>query len=123
VKPKCPVGVDLEKGKQAMQVLTETLNASCLQSTRIVTMAPGKSPASLLSYDDDWRLVLATYHAGAGCTYHALRKTKNPNNWGAIASNFSNGSTTLRCTDLATGWTEYAGLPNKTQAAVSQAIV
>lgn len=30
---------------------------------------------------------------------------------------------TLTCTDLATGWTECEGLPNKTQAAVSQAIV
>lgn len=30
---------------------------------------------------------------------------------------------TLTCTDLATGWTECEGLPNKTQAAVSQAII
>jgi hypothetical protein len=91
--PNCPGGVDLEKGKQAVQVLTETLNASCLQSARIITMVTGKSPASLLSYDDYWRLVLANYHAGAGCVYQALRKTRNPNNWSAIASNFSSGCT------------------------------
>lgn len=89
--PNCPGGVDIEKGKQAVWLLAETLNASCQQSTRIIYMTTGKSPASLLSYDDYWRLVLANYHSGAGCVYQALMKTKNPNSWGAIASNFSSG--------------------------------
>ena len=87
--PNCPGGVDLEKGNQAIRVLTETLNASCLQSTRIFNLATGKQPAAFLSYDDYWRLVLANYHAGAGCVYQALRKTGNPNNWNSIAANFS----------------------------------
>jgi hypothetical protein len=89
--PNCPGGVDLEKGNQAIRVLTETLNASCLQSTRIFNLATGKQPAAFLSYDDYWRLVLANYHAGAGCIYQALRKTGNPNNWNSIAANFSSG--------------------------------
>ena len=89
--PNCPGGVDLEKGNQAIRVLTETLNASCLQSTRIFNLATGKQPAAFLSYDDYWRLVLANYHAGAGCVYQALRKTGNPNNWNSIAANFSSG--------------------------------
>ena len=97
--PSCAGGVDLEKGKQAIQVLTETLNASCLQSTRVIYLATGKSPAALLSFEDYWRLVLANYHAGAGCVYQALRKTGNPNSWNvpeqsewdwnSIAANFS----------------------------------
>lgn len=89
--PSCAGGVDLEKGKQAVQVLTETLNASCLQSTRVIYLATGKSPAALLSFEDYWRLVLANYHAGAGCVYQALRKTGNPNSWNSIAVNFSSG--------------------------------
>jgi hypothetical protein len=89
--PSCAGGVDLEKGKQAIQVLTETLNASCLQSTRVIYLATGKSPAALLSFEDYWRLVLANYHAGAGCVYQALRKTGNPNSWNSIAANFSSG--------------------------------
>jgi hypothetical protein len=101
--PSCAGGVDLEKGKQAIQVLTETLNASCLQSTRVIYLATGKSPAALLSFEDYWRLVLANYHAGAGCVYQALRKTGNPNSWkvpersewdwNSIATNFSSGCT------------------------------
>jgi hypothetical protein len=87
--PSCAGGVDLEKGKQAVQVLTETLNASCLQSTRVIYLATEKSPAALLSFEDYWRLVLANYHAGAGCVYQALRKTGNPNSWNSIAVNFS----------------------------------
>jgi len=89
--PSCAGGVDLEKGKQAIQVLTETLNASCLQSTRVIYLATGKSPAALLSFEDYWRLVLANYHTGAGCVYQALRKTGNPNSWNSIAANFSSG--------------------------------
>ena len=99
--PNCPGGVDLEKGNQAVRVLTETLNASCLQSARIFNLATGKQPAAFLSYDDYWRLVLANYHAGAGCIYQALRKNGNPNSWNvpersewdwnSIAANFSSG--------------------------------
>lgn len=89
--PSCTGGVDFDKANQAINVLTETLNASCLQSTRIIYLATGKSPAALLSYEDYWRLVLANYHAGAGCVYQALRKTGKPNNWNSIAGNFSTG--------------------------------
>jgi hypothetical protein len=86
-----PGGVDIEKANQAIYVLTETLNASCLQSTRIIYLATGKSPSALLSFEDYWRLVLANYHAGAGCVYQALRKTSRPNSWNSIAANFSSG--------------------------------
>ena len=99
--PNCAGGVDLEKGNQAVQVLAETLTASCLQSTRVIYLATGKSPAALLSFEDYWRLVLANYHAGAGCVYQALRKTGNPTSrnvpernewdWNSIAANFSSG--------------------------------
>jgi hypothetical protein len=86
-----PGGIDLNKANQAINVLTETLNASCLQSTRIIEIATGKSPAAIMSYEDYWRFVLANYHAGVGCMYQALRKTGNPNNWNSIAGNFSSG--------------------------------
>jgi hypothetical protein len=86
-----PGGIDLDKANQAINVLTETLNASCLQSARIIELATGKSPAAIISYEDYWRFVLANYHAGAGCVYKALRKTGNPNSWNSIAGNFSSG--------------------------------
>jgi hypothetical protein len=89
--PTSPGGIDLDKAAQAINVLTETLNASCLQSTRIIELATGKSPVAIMSYEDYWRFVLANYHAGAGCMYQALRKTGNPKNWNGIAGNFSSG--------------------------------
>jgi hypothetical protein len=87
----CPGGVDIEKGKQAVLVLAETLNASCLQSARMIYLANKKTPSEILSYADYWRLVLANYQAGAGCVYQALRRTSNPKNWNNIAANFSSG--------------------------------
>jgi hypothetical protein len=89
--PRSPGGIDLDKAKHAINVLTETLNASCLQSTRIIELATGKSPVAIISYEDYWRFVLANYHAGAGCMYQALRKTSNPMDWNSIAGNFSSG--------------------------------
>ena len=99
--PSSPGGIDLEKADQAIYVLTETLNASCLQSARSIELATDKSPASLMSYEDYWRFVLANYHAGAGCMYQALRKTNNLDNrnvpegsewnWNSVAGNFSSG--------------------------------
>jgi hypothetical protein len=44
--PSSPGGIDLDKAAQAINVLTETLNASCLQSTRIIELATGKSPVA-----------------------------------------------------------------------------
>jgi hypothetical protein len=83
--------MDIEKGKQAVLVLAETLKASCLQSARIIYLETGKIPSQLMSYEDFWRLVLANYQAGAGCVYQALHRTANPNNWNSIAANFSSG--------------------------------
>ena len=89
--PTCQGGVDIEKGGLAVRVLAETLNASCSQSARVVSLATGKTPSSLMSYEDYWRLVLGNYHAGAGCIYQAIRRAGSPNSWNSIAANFSVG--------------------------------
>jgi len=87
----CSGGMDIEKGKQAVLVLAETLNASCLQSVRLIYLGTGKTPSQMMSYEDFWRLVLANYQAGAGCVYQALQRTTNPNSWNSVAANFSSG--------------------------------
>jgi hypothetical protein len=87
----CPGGLDLAKGNLAVQTLVETINASCQQSSRLIYLAMGKSPALVLSYEDYWRVVLANYHAGAGCVYQALLRDKSAGNWSAIAGNFPAG--------------------------------
>ena len=91
--PSCAGGIDPDKGGQAVTVLAETMAASCTQSARVIRMATGKSPASLMSYEDFWRFTLANYHSGAGCMYQALRRSGNPTNWPAIASGLPEGCT------------------------------
>jgi hypothetical protein len=87
----CLGGVNIERGELAVGVLAETLNASCSQSARVVSLGTGQTPSSLMPYEDFWRLVLANYHAGAGCTYQAIQRAGIPNSWNSIAANFSVG--------------------------------
>lgn len=89
--PSCVGGIDASKGARAVELLAETLAASCSQSARVIRIATGKSPASLMSYEDFWRFTLANYHSGSGCMYQALRRSGNPTNWPVIASGLPQG--------------------------------
>jgi hypothetical protein len=89
--PTCMGGINASKGIQAVGILAETLAASCSQSAHVIRMATGKTPASLMSYEDYWRFTLANYHSGSGCMYQALRRSGNPTNWPAIASGWPHG--------------------------------
>lgn len=83
--PTCTSGINASKGTQAVEMLAETLAASCSQSARVIRMATGETPASLMSYEDFWRFTLANYHSGSGCMYQALRRSGNPTSWPIIA--------------------------------------
>jgi hypothetical protein len=87
----CQGGIDPGKGEQAVKVLAETMAASCTQSARTIRIATGKSPSSLMSYEDFWRFTLANYHSGSGCMYQALRNSGNPTSWSVIAAGLPNG--------------------------------
>jgi hypothetical protein len=89
--PSCVGGIDASKGARAVDLLAETLAASCSQSARVIRIATGKAPASLMSYEDFWRFTLANYHSGSGCMYQALRRSGNPTNWPVIASGLPQG--------------------------------
>lgn len=91
--PTCTGGIDASKGTQAVEILAETLSASCSQSARVIRVATGKAPASLMSYEDYWRFTMANYHSGSGCMYQALRRSGNPTNWPIIASGLPQGCT------------------------------
>lgn len=89
--PSCVGGIDAGKGARAVEILAETLAASCSQSARVIRIATGKTPASLMSYEDFWRFTLANYHSGSGCMYQALRNSGNPTNWPVITSGLPQG--------------------------------
>jgi hypothetical protein len=89
--PSCPGGIDAEKDEPSIRIIAETLQASCLQTASLVWEHTGKAPASGMSYEDFWRLVLANYHSGAGCTANAIANIGNGMNWSwqAIANNYT----------------------------------
>ncbi|MBI9049988.1 MAG: hypothetical protein JEZ00_11245 [Anaerolineaceae bacterium] len=92
--PICPGGVDPAKADRSIQLLAETLQASCLQTASLVWEYSGKQPAALMSYEDYWRLVLANYHSGAGCTLQAISQLKMQQTgwaWRNIANQYAGG--------------------------------
>lgn len=92
----CPGGIDPAKGDKSVNVLADTLAASCTQAARIYKLGAGKQPAEMMSYEDFWRFVLADYHSGAGCLYQALRLTGYPTSWSAISTNLTGYCTSGR---------------------------
>jgi hypothetical protein len=87
----CTGGINLAKGEQAVNILAETLAASCVQSGRVISWAMGHRPFELMSYEDFWRFALANYHSGAGCMFQALQRAGNSTGWSGIAANLSPG--------------------------------
>jgi hypothetical protein len=87
----CTGGINLAKGEHAVDVVAETLAASCVQSGRVISWATGHRPADRMSYEDFWRFVLANYHSGAGCMFQALQHAGNSTGWSGIAANLSPG--------------------------------
>jgi hypothetical protein len=92
--PTCPGGVDPAKADRSMQFLAETLQASCLQTASLVWEYSGREPMALMSYEDYWRLVLANYHSGAGCTSQAISQLNVQQtswSWRNIANQYAGG--------------------------------
>jgi hypothetical protein len=89
--PSCAGGIDADKSEPSIRIIAETLQASCLQTASLVWEHTGKEPAAEMIYEDFWRLVLANYHSGAGCTANAMANIGNGTNgsWSAIANHYT----------------------------------
>lgn len=93
--PACDNGVDLDKAKKSIDLVTSLLKANCKQVDEIVKrpyqpdpdadaatatavvatiVAGGKSPA--MDYEDLWKFTLASYHSGSSCFADAVLATK-----------------------------------------------
>jgi hypothetical protein len=69
--PNCPYGVDLDKARMSVDVVSELLKANCRQVGAIL----GTKIADA-TYEDLWRFTLATYHGGVSCFYDAFDTVK-----------------------------------------------
>jgi hypothetical protein len=71
----CPTGVDLEKANESISLFANVLIANCTQIGEITTNLTDFVPGSVASYEDLWKLTIASYHAGPGCITFAMNKT------------------------------------------------
>jgi hypothetical protein len=70
--PTCANGVDLDKAKQSVGIISRLLKANCQQVDSI--LGPEISD---VNYADMWRFTLATYHGGVSCFGRAFLKVQD----------------------------------------------
>lgn len=70
---ECEWGVDLKVAGDGVQILAESLLAYCSQTGRMVANVTGQAPGRSSSYEEMWKITLASYAAGPGCLADALQ--------------------------------------------------
>jgi hypothetical protein len=87
--PDCEWGIDFETAQEGVGVLVETLKAYCFQSGRMISNVTREAPGLGTSFEDLWKLTLASYAAGPGCVADALRiawKKGELISWSSVAN-------------------------------------
>lgn len=88
----CPTGIDLSNANFTVPLFANTLVANCAQVSRTVFNATQTMPGIVASYEDLWRLTIANYHAGPGCTSYAIHQswtTTQSLAWSEVSQNFT----------------------------------
>ena len=88
----CPTGIDLTNVYFTVSLFANTLQANCAQVARTVYTATGQMAGRVATYEDLWRLTIANYHAGPGCTSFAIHQaweTQQTLNWDVVRSRFT----------------------------------
>lgn len=70
--PSCPRGIDLGKAHESVDIFARTLRSNCYQVQYILRRFGG-----VVSYEDNWKYTLVSYHSGYNCLAQALRETRN----------------------------------------------
>jgi hypothetical protein len=90
--PDCPTGIDLSNVHFTVSLFANTLIANCAQVARSIYTATNQMAGRLATYEDLWRLTVANYHAGPGCTSYAINQAwdlTNSLSWQDIAPQFT----------------------------------
>jgi hypothetical protein len=88
----CPTGIDLSNVHFTVSLFANTLIANCAQVSRSVYTATSSMAGRVASYEDLWRLTIANYHAGPGCTSYAIHTAWNEFDslaWEIVAPTFT----------------------------------
>jgi hypothetical protein len=67
--------------EREIEVLAESLAASCGQTGQLVRNISGQPLSKVTNYDELWKITLGLYHAGAGCIGDALDKDWVADDW------------------------------------------
>ncbi|OGT28699.1 MAG: hypothetical protein A2Z17_07215 [Gammaproteobacteria bacterium RBG_16_66_13] len=90
--PDCELGVDTARAEEGVSILSATLGAYCLQTGRMVSNVTREAPGRDSSYEDMWKLTLASYASGPGCVAEALKaawRQTGAVNWVSVSGEFS----------------------------------
>ena len=63
----------MDRADQSVEVFAATLTANCQQVGWMIRSIADLQPGDTTTYDDLWRLTLANYNAGPGCTAKAIQ--------------------------------------------------
>jgi hypothetical protein len=88
----CPTGVNLDDTYFTVSLFANMLKAKCAQVARTVFTATNQMAGRVASYEDLWRLTVANYHAGPGCTAFAIHQawqTAGKLDWGTVSTRFT----------------------------------
>ena len=84
--PTCKYGLNLDAAGNSVGLIGKVLYANCVHTNKL--LGPKKNS---LTYEDAWKLTLATYHSGWGCVQYAISKTiedKQDVTWDNVANHF-----------------------------------
>ncbi len=88
----CPTGIDLSNVYFNIRLFASTLQANCAQIARTVYTATDMMAGRAATYEDLWRLTIANYHAGPGCTAFAIHQAWGMDKslaWDKVATRFT----------------------------------
>ncbi|GIV66761.1 MAG: hypothetical protein KatS3mg047_1154 [Bellilinea sp.] len=89
---ECPQGVNRQRALSSIPIFAEVVKANCSQINQIVQNTTNQKAGQVADYVDLWKLTMANYNAGPGCTARAIEsawKEEGELTWTIVASYFT----------------------------------
>lgn len=71
--PTCPMGINTNRALASIPLFAEVVKANCSQVGQIIQNTTEKKPGQVADYVDLWKITMANYNAGPGCTIRAVQ--------------------------------------------------
>lgn len=90
--PNCPVGIDIYKAHQSIDIIAKLVVANCYQVNQIIYNTSQNRAGNISNYEDLWRITIGNYNVGGGCTSEAIQESYSEGsmiNWSDVSRFFS----------------------------------